>query len=937
MNDFPTPPKTIESAIAAQPVLLVGRRGAWLSEGTDDANDVSRQIDLAAAANRLVDMPHLTLDATAAARRLRCPPSPSLDLLELYAFVRPAASLVPTLAQLAAALGLEPPSGPLNGEADGARLLREAAAVLLQEVAAPGYRFAGGAAQTAIFLAAANWPWVPYLLRALGVDEKSVAASKEKLRHTLEPFSKLPEWEDGPPVEPPADVSISAEAVAQRLTQLVGPGAEDRPAQAAYAQASLAAFSPRENAEAPNVAFVEAGTGIGKTLGYIAPASLWAEESGGTAWLSTYTKNLQRQLDQELSRLYPDPQQKRANTVIRKGRENYLCLLNLEEALSRSLGGAQDPRDRVFIGLILRWVAYTRDGDMVGGDFPSWLGTAISWGRIAGLTDRRGECTYSACAHYRKCFIERSKRAARRAKLVVANHALVMAEALNRAGDPTGPSRFVFDEGHHLFDAADSAFAVRLSGQETIELRRWIIGAKQRREGRARGLEARIGDLLEGDEVAQGHLAEILEAVVALPSDGWLKRLGQTRPEGAAEAFLSEVRTHVYGRSGEKSGRHSLEAAPIDPSGDMLNRARELAEVLDSMLKPMAALSARLQRRLDEDADELESGQRTRIDAAARGLVRRIQTISGGWLPLLSVLGQTSAQSIEDADKFVDWFSIDRFDGRETDIGVNRHWIDPTEPFAEIMGATAHGVAVTSATLRDQSMTDDAESWASADLRLGAPHFTVPPARASFASPFDYGKQTRVLVVTDVDKHNADQVAAAYRELFFAAGGGALGIFTAIERLKGVHARIADAMDEAGLPLYGQHVDPMDTGTLVDMFRAEEDASLLGTDAVRDGVDVPGDSLRLIVFDRVPWPRPTILHRARRAHFGGRAYDEMVTRLKLKQAYGRLVRRATDRGVFVLLESGTPSRILAALPEDVAKDRVGLAEAIRMTRDFLTR
>ena len=64
----------------------------------------------------------------------------------------------------------------------------------------------------------------------------------------------------------------------------------------------------------------------------------------------------------------------------------------------------------------------------------------------------------------------------------------------------------------------------------------------------------------------------------------------------------------------------------------------------------------------------------------------------------------------------------------------------------------------------------------------------------------------------------------------------------------------------------------MDTATLVDIFRAEEHSCLLGTDAVRDGVDVPGRSLRLIVFDRVPWPRPDILHRARGASSSAAAY-----------------------------------------------------------------
>ena len=155
-------------------------------------------------------------------------------------------------------------------------------------------------------------------------------------------------------------------------------------------------------------------------------------------------------------------------------------------------------------------------------------------------------------------------------------------------------------------------------------------------------------------------------------------------------------------------------------------------------------------------------------------------------------------------------------------------------------------------------------------------------------------------------KDDLDQVAAAYRALFLAAGGGGLGLFTAITRLRQVHKRIAGDLDEAGIPLLAQHVDAIDTSTLVDIFRAEEDACLLGTDAVRDGVDVPGRSLRLIVFDRVPWPRPDILHNARKAHFGAKAYDDMITRLRLKQAFGRLVRRADDHGVFALLDPRCP-------------------------------
>ena len=89
---------------------------------------------------------------------------------------------------------------------------------------------------------------------------------------------------------------------------------------------------------------------------------------------------------------------------------------------------------------------------------------------------------------------------------------------------------------------------------------------------------------------------------------------------------------------------------------------------------------------------------------------------------------------------------------------------------------------------------------------------------------------------------------------------------------------VNELVARAGLPLYAQHVDPIDTGTLVDIFRVDPKSSLLGTDALRDGVDVPGHSLRLVVMEQVPWPKPSILHRARRASSGGSAHDDRIIR-----------------------------------------------------------
>ena len=126
------------------------------------------------------------------------------------------------------------------------------------------------------------------------------------------------------------------------------------------------------------------------------------------------------------------------------------------------------------------------------------------------------------------------------------------------------------------------------------------------------------------------------------------------------------------------------------------------------------------------------------------------------------------------------------------------------------------------------------------------------------------------------------------------------------------------------------------------LFRSRDDphASLLGTDALRDGVDVPGASLRQVIMEGVPWPKPTVLHAARKAAGGGSAYDDRIIRARLAQAFGRLIRRADDHGVFVILSAAMPSRLLTAFPPGTPIKRVTLDEAVAevagMTRTGLS-
>ena len=111
----------------------------------------------------------------------------------------------------------------------------------------------------------------------------------------------------------------------RRLNDLLGPGARRGRSKPTMPRRRARAFRPHDRVGEPNFVLAEAGTGVGKTLGYIAPAGLWAEKNGGAVWISTYTRNLQHQIDGELDRLYPDPVVKALKAVVRKGRENYLA------------------------------------------------------------------------------------------------------------------------------------------------------------------------------------------------------------------------------------------------------------------------------------------------------------------------------------------------------------------------------------------------------------------------------------------------------------------------------------------------------------------------------------------------------------------------------------------------------------------------------------
>ncbi|CAI3935573.1 Rad3-related DNA helicase DinG (DinG) (PDB:5H8W) [Commensalibacter communis] len=867
------------------------------------------------------------------------------DLLELAAFIYPTKSFGFTPQSMAQALDIPCPE-PVS--ADFLFIIIDHLVQHLQDKQRHFPSESLKAQSAALFYA--QWKWAPLIIDVLNIT-LPIPSSQLQPNDSLKIWRKLPKWQDTPPRSPPKQQPLQRKETLQRLSELLGPQAETRMGQIDFADISRAAFAPRNHPDCPNVVLAEAGTGTGKTFGYMAPATLWSEQNEGTVWINTYTKHLQRQIEEEFTRLYPDPEIRKKHVIVRKGRENYLCLLNLEEHLNTF--SQQQSRNKIALILLCRWAEETNDGDLFGGDLPNWFNDLFNERLLYQLAERRGECIHGACPHYQCCFVENSIHKAQDANIVIANHALVMQHISwhdnnDSVEQSNFPTRFIFDEAHHLLDATDSAYSVAFSLLETSELRRWLLG-NEGNKTRSKGLKKRIHDVIIGDNKLERLLESILQATHRLPVLNWSSHFSTELDEhhipdsNPTEYFFYLVYMQITARSQKNTSpvpvpeyydQNECDLFPILP--ELKQQAAILTECFLQILTPLLQFIQTLEHKLKTDIDTLDKYSKDRIETTISSLQRRAVNPLSVWVDLLNLLDQPD-QKQQETQTHVTFLKIEKTGTRILDIGIFHHWLDPTLPFMKTITNYAHGMILTSATLRDDSQHDTEVTWQAAEKRVGTPHLPFAPIRASLACPFNYTEQARVLIINDLNSLSINNLSHAFLNLFLASQGGALGLFTAIQRLKAVHQRIIQPLEEQNISLFAQHVDPINNNSLIELFKSEQNSCLLGTDAMRDGINIPGNSLRLVVFEKMPWPRPDILHRERRKYFypeNPNFYDEQLVRLRLRQAFGRLIRTQSDRGIFVILDRRTPTRMLSAFPSDVPIARISLQDAIASIREF---
>jgi len=638
------------------------------------------------------------------------------------------------------------------------------------------------------------------------------------------------------------------------------------------------------------VLLAEAPTGVGKSLAYLLPAALHAVHTGQRVAVATCTRSLQDQLcERDLPALL-DALELKLPVAMLKGKQNYLCPRALE------IASAENEPELFALERLRAWAAGDPTGDLDRFDHPDGDLARRMRARVA--TDPAA-CTAVTCRRARECFWARARRRAAEAKLLVVNHAL-LARAAEAEGLLPPYDALVVDEAHRLEGMLSSQLERSVSRHRIEELLR-LTGAGGGR--RAAGLVARVRTFAS-PLLAQSAARE------RIFTD--LDRLAD-RSESMREDAES-----LFGRLALREGaRDTLYGARVRHASAEALLGREL-QLLETVLEHARAFADVLRRA----AGVLQLGEGGPV---TEELVAELENVAGRWQQLGEDLG-----ALADAgDRDWAYWRSQGPQARIAELHGAPVWVGPHA--RRLVQQSARAAILTSATL---SAAGDF-AWAAERLGLGEEQ-GAPYASLTVPSPFPLAEQMRAYVL-EAGEDEAEGIASVVAELTRAAARNTLVLFTAHERLRRAHHRLK-ALLPAGTPLYAQDAGGA-TGVLAERFRADRGAVLLGVQSLWEGVDFPGESLEVLVVARLPFSvpdDPVVQARAERFRerglepFRHDAVPEAV--MRFRQGVGRLIRRATDRGVLVvcdprLARASYRGPFRAALPVEpqLWKDPIALA------------
>jgi len=657
----------------------------------------------------------------------------------------------------------------------------------------------------------------------------------------------------------------------------------------------------------------EAGTGVGKSFAYLLPAMHFAVESGERVVISTATITLQQQLFGKDIPLVKAAINAKVKAVLVKGRGNYLCLRRLSEALREPELAGSDEQNQ--LADINDWAETSKSG---GREELAFMPLESVWSRVCSDAEL---CMGKACPEQSRCFVLALKKEAAAARILVVNHHLLFADLAARkdgAGYEAAAvlppySRVVIDEAHTIEKAATSFFSGEFS---RIGILHYAGRLYRKRRAKQSGLLVRICSMFPDGDNSLTTLAAALDDIRTAAGDLDKPGLELCGQDG------------VFRFSPSRAGTGWAESALFPP-----------LLALRKKLLAFTAMAREIVKLLPENDTDDPSVTGASSVWELNAVLRRFEGIAG----ICSAFTEYRERTSE-----VMW--IERRGTGGAASGGKDAWpvftqspVELAESLKESLFLPNKTIVCVSATL---AVSNNFNYWAT---RCGAAFVMDRPFYTGcFPSPFPYS--SAVLLAAPDDAPLPDEpdyqgfVDRSVGQLASVAGGSALILFTSYQSLQSAWQSAQPELAALGIRCLKQGDD--DRSRLLQTFLSDTQSVLFATDSFWEGVDAPGDTLRLVILCRLPFRTPSDpVFEARREMVeknGGNPFMDLSLPeavMKFKQGFGRLMRRSSDRGVVAVLDGRILKKrygvfFLQSLPE-TRTSFGGFSGMLRDTENFL--
>ncbi|MFC0188570.1 ATP-dependent DNA helicase DinG [Fictibacillus aquaticus] len=639
-------------------------------------------------------------------------------------------------------------------------------------------------------------------------------------------------------------------------------------------------------------AMIEAGTGVGKSLGYLIPGVLHSIRTGRPFVVSTHTVQLQQQiLDRDvpiLQKIMPFP----FHAAVLKGRSHYLCLRKFEHSLQDDLDDNYDTN--LTKAQILVWLTETEHGDVEELNLSS--GGRLFWQQVRSDAN---SCLGHRCPWFSRCFYHRKRRQAQSADLVITNHAMLFTDLKADSQLLPAYKEAVVDEAHHLEEVVSDHFGTQT---DYFAFHRLLERLGTTDSSQAAARLSQLADLLEiprSSDVFSDWNEKMADLKQELDD---MFRLLKLYVLNGAKASAPDT-----GKVFIRYSREETESRNFAPVLEMFDRC-------SSMIRDLLKRLQKISKAVADKDDHLNFQQ--------KGFMADLAGLRSDLEEEMSSLSHLLYSPLHDE---VYWMEADIRGARHA-VWLYAKPVEIDDILADEFFAKKKSVILTSATISVRN------SFRYMIDRLGLADFG--PVTSQLPSPFRYDRQVRLMIPSDLPlisecdaKTFTSMISRSLFEIAKVTKGRMLVLFTSYEMLKETHTAFKQLMDEDEFMLIAQGIDSGSRARLTKNFKKFDHAILFGTSSFWEGIDIPGDSLTCLCIVRLPFSPPdNPVTNARsekiRAAGGNPFYDLSLPQaiIRFKQGFGRLVRSQSDYGaVFVFDRRITETRygrsFLSSLPK----------------------